>query len=117
MFIAAVILAILLASAFLAAGVTKVVGAEKALATADHLRVPRSRYRAIGGLETLGAIGVLVGLAWGWLGVAAGIGLLALMFGAIASHARVNDPVKAMAPALGLGLIAAAFIATRVLSL
>ncbi|MEV5840176.1 DoxX family protein [Nocardia sp. NPDC052112] len=117
MYIAVVILAILLALAYFAAGISKAIGAEQAMATADHLRVPHAQYRVIGALEILGAAGVLAGIVWGWLGVAAGSGLLALMLGALVTHARAKDPVKAMVPALILGLIAAAFIATRVLTL
>ena len=42
-------------------------------------------------LELAGAVGLLVGIAVGPLGVAAGVGLVAYFVGATASHIRVRD--------------------------
>ncbi|MBY8863411.1 DoxX family protein [Nocardia sp. CA2R105] len=117
MYIAAVVLAIVVALAFSAAGIPKILGAEQAKSTADHLRVPHTRYLVVGVLEALGAAGLLIGIAWGWLGVAAGAGLVALMVGAVITHARAGDSFKAMVPALAFGALAVASIVTRVLSL
>jgi DoxX-like family len=116
MFITTAIIAVLLAMAFLAAGLPKIAGQEKSVAQADHLGVPRGINRGIGGLEVLGALGalgVVAGLWSAWLGVAAGIGLTLLMIGALGSHARAKDPGKAMAPAAVFGLIAVVYVVLR----
>ncbi|MEU6371534.1 DoxX family protein [Streptomyces sp. NPDC046909] len=113
MFITAAIVAVLLALAFLAAGVPKVAAQAKAVTQADHLRVPHGVNRVIGVLEVLGAVGALVGLWLAWLGVAAGAGLALLMVGALAAHARAKDPGKAMAPAAVFGLIAVVYVVLR----
>ncbi|WP_460072950.1 DoxX family protein [Streptomyces sp. YKOK-I1] len=113
MFIIVVIVATLLALAFLAAGVPKVAGQAKALAQANHLRVPHGVNRAIGALEVLGALGVVVGLWSAWLGVAAGIGLALLMVGAVGAHVRAKDPGRAIAPATVFGLIAVVYVVLR----
>src|SRR3954470_18630805 len=108
MFIVTVVLAVLLALAFGAAGGQKVAGVKSAVDTADHLRFPHNAYRGIGVLELLAAVGLLVGLAVWPLGVAAGIGLVLLMIGAIVVHLRVGDNIKVFAPALVLGLLSLA---------
>jgi uncharacterized membrane protein YphA (DoxX/SURF4 family) len=113
MFITTAIIAVLLAMAFLAAGLPKIAGQEKSVAQADHLGVPRGINRGIGGLEVLGALGVVAGLWSAWLGVAAGIGLTLLMIGALGSHTRAKDPGKAMAPAAVFGLIAVVYVVLR----
>lgn len=113
MLITAATLAALLALAFLAAGSSKITGQARALAQADHLRVPHGVYRAIGTLEVLGAIGVVVGLWAAWLGVAAGAGLALLMLGALGAHLRANDRGKAIALAAVLGLVAVGYVVVR----
>jgi hypothetical protein len=113
MFITTAIIAVLLAMAFLAAGLPKIAGQESSVAQADHLGVPRGINRGIGGLEVLGALGVVAGLWSAWLGVAAGIGLTLLMIGALGSHVRAKDPGKAIAPATVFGLIAVVYVALR----
>ncbi|MEU6198567.1 DoxX family protein [Streptomyces sp. NPDC047061] len=113
MFIVTVILAVLLALAFLAAGLPKIAGQEKSVAQADHLGVPQGVNRGIGGLEVLGALGTVAGLWAAWLGVAAGVGLGLLMVGALGAHVRAKDPGKAVAPATVFGLLAVAYVVLR----
>ncbi|MFG2471479.1 DoxX family protein [Streptomyces canus] len=113
MFITTAIIAVLLAMAFLAAGLPKIARRESSVAQADHLGVPRGINRGIGGLEILGALGVVAGLWSAWLGVAAGIGLTLLMIGALGSHVRAKDPGKAIAPAAVFGLIAVVYVVLR----
>ncbi|MEU6198545.1 DoxX family protein [Streptomyces sp. NPDC047061] len=113
MYITAVVLAVLLALAYLAAGSSKALGQDKALAQADHLGVPHGVNRLIGVLEVLGAATVVVGLWVAWLGVAAGAGLALLMAGAVGAHLRAKDPGKAVVPALALGLIALVYVFLR----
>ena len=67
------------------------------------------QWRLIGVCELAGVAGVLVGLMWAPIGIAAAIGLAApLSIGAIAFHLRASDSVADTAPAvIGLALAAA----------
>lgn len=100
-----VILSILLAVAFLGAGVAKVTGQKAMVEAAEHTGFSLQNYKIIGGLEILGAIGVLVGLGIHWLGGLAALGLLVTMIGAVVVHVRKGDEPKVFAPAAGLGVL------------
>jgi hypothetical protein len=91
MFVVAVVLSCLLAVAFLGTGVMKVTGQAQIVEGLAHLGVSSGLTRLIGTLEVAGAAGMLVGLAVGWLGVAAAAGLFLLMVGAVGYHVRAGD--------------------------
>ena len=57
------------------------------------------RYRLIGVVE-LAAAGILIGLWWHPLGLAAAAGMAVLLIGALITHRRALDSAKEMAPAL-----------------
>lgn len=61
----------------------------------------------IGVLELAGAAGLLLGLRWRPLAVAAACSLTALMIGAVTYHVRADDTAGAAPPAV-LGVVAAA---------
>ena len=66
------------------------------------------QWRLIGVCELAGVAGVLVGLMWAPIGIAAAIGLALLSIGAIGFHLRASDNVADKAPAvIGLALAAA----------
>ena len=78
------------------------------MAIRDHLGVKPLQWRLIGALELAGVAGVLVGLAWPPIGIAAAIGLALLSIGALAFHIRASDRVADMVPAvIGIALAAA----------
>lgn len=116
MFIVTVVLAILLALSFAAAGGPKVVGAKSAMEGADHLHIPHNAYRGIGVLELLAVVGLLAGLAVWPLGVAAGAGLVLLMIGAVITHIRVGDKIAQFGPAVALGVLALVEVVVRAMS-
>jgi hypothetical protein len=116
MFIVTVVLAIVLALAFGAAGGQKVAGVKAAMDNADHFHISHNAYKGIGALELLAVIGLLVGLIVWPLGVAAGAGLVLLMTGAIISHIRVGDKIAQFAPALSLGVLALVEVIIRAAS-
>jgi hypothetical protein len=108
---AKVIVTALLAALFGFASLIKVVGLRQSLAIRDHLGVKPVQWRLIGLLELAGIAGVLVGLVWPPIGVAAAIGLALLVLGAIVFHVRASDSVADTAPAvIGLGLAVATAI-------
>ena len=109
--IADVIVTVLLAALFAFAGLIKLFGVRQSLAIRDHLGVKPAQWRMIGILELAGVTGVLVGLAWPPIGVAAAIGLSLLSLGAIVFHGRASDSAADTAPAvIGLGLAVATAI-------
>ncbi len=109
--IATVIVTLLLAALFTFAASIKLLGVPQSLAIRDHLGVTPLQWRLIGTLELAGVAGVLVGLAWPPIGIAAAIGLALLSIGATAFHIKASDRVVDMAPAvIGIALAAAAAV-------
>ena len=109
--VAKIVVTALLAALFGFAGLIKVVGVRQSLAIRDHLGVDPTQWRLIGLLELAGVAGVLVGLTWAPIGIAAAIGLTLLIMGAIVFHVRASDSVADTAPAvIGLGLAVATAI-------
>lgn len=104
------IAASLLALAFLAAGLGKLTTpkdklAEKGMAYVEDFS--EGQIKAIGALEVLGAIGLIVPAFIGgieWLVPAAAVGLLLTMIGAIVVHLRRKET---FVPSLVLGVVAA----------
>lgn len=109
--IATVVVTVLLAALFTFSSAIKLLGVQQSLAIRDHLGIAPPLWRVIGLLELAGVGGVLAGLAWPPIGVAAGIGLALLSLGAVISHVRASDSVSETAPAvIGIGLAVATAI-------
>ncbi|MEU6719361.1 DoxX family protein [Nonomuraea sp. NPDC046802] len=107
-----VVLSILLSLLFVATGGIKVLSVPPSPAIRDHLGIRPELWRLIGVLEAAGGVGLLAGFVVPLLGVAASIGLVLLMIGAIVSRVRVSDSAAAISVdvlvlALVLGLVAA----------
>lgn len=77
--------------------------------------VPEKYLMPLAACELAGAAGLLVGIVWPPLGVAAGVGLLIYFVGAVVSHVRVGD-VKGIGPAAFMLFAATAALALRVLT-
>ncbi|MFI7665620.1 DoxX family protein [Nocardia sp. NPDC049526] len=112
MTVASVVFAVLLAIGFLPLGVVKVLAVADMRRRAEHFGYSVSAFRGIGVLEIAGALGVLAGLVWWPLGVAAGIGLVLLMIGAVITHVKAGDGVGEYAPSIGSGVLALAYVVT-----
>jgi hypothetical protein len=97
---ATVVVTILLAVLFTFSASIKLLGVSQSLEIRDHLGVKPLHWRLIGVCELAGVAGVLVGLAWAPIGIAAAIGLALLTIGAIAYHVRKSDRVADLAPAV-----------------
>ncbi|MEU6827185.1 DoxX family protein [Nocardia beijingensis] len=108
--IATTALAILLAVVFLGAGASMVMAVDAQRANAAHLGYSVSAFRCIGAAATLGALGVLLGLAYPPVGLAAATGLVALMVGAIISHVRVRDRFHHLMPPIATGAAGIAYL-------
>jgi hypothetical protein len=108
---ATVIVTILLAALFGFASSIKLLGVRQSLAIRDHLGISATNWRVIGLLELAGVIGVLVGLWWAPLGIAAATGLALLSIGALVSHVLASDGADQSLPAaIGLALAIAAVV-------
>jgi hypothetical protein len=115
-FIATLVLSVLLAVFFALTGAPKAVGAKLMHDVADHFHLPETLVRGIGALELAGSAGLIVGLPFAPLGVAAAAGLTLLMTGAVAFHARAHDPAARLAGPAIAGLVAMAAIVFRAAS-
>ncbi len=97
------IVGLLLAGGFIMAGAAKVRGVEQMVASRDRLGISPNLFTAVGGLEILGAIGLIIGLTGDGnvelLGTLAAIGLIIVTAGAIVYHRRAADPPQEMMPA------------------
>jgi hypothetical protein len=93
------------------AGSIKLVGVKQSLEIRDHFGVNPMQWRVIGALELGGVAGILAGLSWAPIGIAAAVGLALLLLGAIGFHVRASDSASDSAPAvIGLGLAVATAI-------
>jgi hypothetical protein len=114
-FIATIVPSVLVAAAVLGSGAAKLNGAKQSIAIRDRLGVAAGLWRAVGVLEVVAAGGLAAGLAVPVLGIAAAVGLVLLLIGAIGAHARSHDLSNAV-PAVGLLLLSIAAAITRVAS-
>jgi len=94
----------------------KLTGQPKMRQSAAHFGIPWPKYRLIGVAELAAAAGVLIGLWWHPLGVAAAAGMSLLLLGALITHRRAADSGKMMAPALIALAITIAYLATALTS-
>ena len=82
-------------------------------ASAGHFGIPWPQYRLIGVAELLAGAGVIAGLFWPPIGVAAALGMVALLVGVLATHRRAGDPLHEAVPALVTLVAAVAYLAAR----
>src|SRR5438034_7725786 len=106
-----VTISLLLTAACLLPAVGKLTGQPKMRKSAAHFGIPWPRYRLIGVAELAAAAGILIGLWWHPLGVAAAAGMALLLLGAIIAHRKAADSGKEMSPALLALLLSLAYLA------
>jgi hypothetical protein len=85
-------------------------------ASADHFGIEWRRYRLLGVAELAAAAGLLAGLVWHPLGIAAALGLALLVGGAVVMHLRAGDSLKDIAPALAILLVTIVYLAVALAS-
>src|SRR5258705_7788211 len=81
----------------------------------ETVGVPLKYFPLLAACEFAGAFGLLLGIWWPTLGVAAAIGLILYFVGATVSHLRVRD-VKGIGPPAFMLVVAAAALATRMVT-
>jgi hypothetical protein len=115
MFVAAAIVSSLLAVGLLGSGRAKLVRVPMVMETMATVGFPQDKLWFLAGAEFAGAVGLVGGLFWWPLGVAAAIGVVVYFVSAVGSHLRVND-LKGIAPATVLLLVAIASLVLRLAS-
>ncbi len=80
----------------------------------EVIGVPLKYFPLLAACEFVGALGLVLGIWWPSLGVAAGIDLVLCFVGAV-SHVRVGD-VKGMGPAAFMLTVSVAALALRILT-
>jgi hypothetical protein len=108
--VAAAIVSVLLAALLVATAARKVSHRPAVVATYRRVGVPEQRLNQLAALLLAGAAGLVVGLWWEPLGIAAAAALVAYFLLAIGAHVRARDTANAPMPALYLALSAAALI-------
>jgi len=111
-----VIISLLLAAACLLPAAGKLTSQPAMRQSAAHFGIPWSRYRLIGVAELAAATGILIGLCWHPLGLAAATGMALLLIGAVIIHRRVDDSGKEAAPALAALAVTIAYLAIALIS-
>jgi hypothetical protein len=103
-------LGIVLAVVFALLGIAKLASVPAMRGAAAHLGYTTDQYRAIGALETAGALGIVIGLKMAGIGVAAAMGLVLLMLGAAWAYMKNHDAVARVVVPIALAAIAAAYL-------
>jgi uncharacterized membrane protein YphA (DoxX/SURF4 family) len=111
-----VTISLLLAMACLLPAVGKLTGQPTMRQSAEHFGIPWSRYRLIGVAELAAAAGILMGLWWHPLGVAAAAGMAVLLIGALVTHRKAADSAKETVPAVVALLLTLAYLAIALMS-
>ena len=99
MFIAYVVVAALLAALLALSAHGKLTRNEKQVTGLTGIGVPLSWFPLLATAELAGAAGLLVGIFYRPLGIAAAIGVVLYFVGAIAAHLRAKDTKGLSAPA------------------
>lgn len=118
MFIAAAVVSVLLAVAVTGSAVGKLTRNPQVVQSVVHtVGVPENRLWMLAALELAGAAGLIAGLFWAPIGIAAAAGIVLYFVGAVAGHVRVRDTAPAaIAPAAGLLVVAVIALVLRILS-
>ncbi|MGW6454796.1 DoxX family protein [Streptomyces sp. NPDC055078] len=106
MFIAYVVAAVLLSLMLAASGRGKLVKEKRVTETLTGLGVPLRWFGPLALLEIVAAVGLLAGIWYRPLGVAAAVGTVLYFVGAIITHLRANDAKGTVSPGVVLVLSA-----------
>lgn len=104
MFIATVIVTILLSAALIFTAARKLGHQAQVVETYRRVEVPEERLNYLAIILFAGAAGLLIGLFWAPLGIAASIGLVCYFVLAIVAHIRHRDTKNLPTPVVYLAL-------------
>ncbi|MCF4120524.1 DoxX family protein [Antribacter sp. KLBMP9083] len=116
MLVASVVVSALLALVTFASGGNKIVRNKTFVTQLTGLGVPEKYIPVLGTLLVAGGAGLVLGIWWAPLGIAAAAALALYFLGAVVTHLRAGD-TKGVVPVVVLTLLSAAALVLRVLSL
>jgi hypothetical protein len=116
MFAAAAVVTALLAAMLAASAVRKLGHREEVVQTYVRVGVPRDKLDYLAYILLAGAAGLVLGLFWAPIGIAAGIGVVCYFVLAIAAHIRHHDERHLPTP-LVIEALAVASLTLRIASL
>ncbi|GAA2968881.1 MULTISPECIES: DoxX family protein [Streptomyces] len=116
MFIAYAVVAALMSAVLLASAGAKFTRPKRLVDQMSTLGLPYGVLPFLGIAQTAGAGGLVVGLWWGPLGIAAAVGLALYFTGAVVTHLRVGD-YEGAPPAAVLTAVSIALVALRATTL
>ncbi|SDT39926.1 DoxX family protein [Actinoplanes derwentensis] len=103
------------ALANIGSGTAKIRRAEPSVSGMIGVGVPESWFVPLALLNFAGAAGLLIGIGWRPLGIAAAVGLVLYFAGALIAHLRVKD-FKGMAPPAVFFVVSAAALVLGIVS-
>ena len=110
MFVATVIVSVLLASLLAYAAIRKLSHQERIVQSYTRVGVPEDKLDYLAVILLTGAAGVILGLFWAPIGVAAAIGVVCYFLAAVVAHVRADDSKNLPTPLLIEGIAAAALV-------
>jgi DoxX-like family len=116
MSVATIVLSSLLAMALTYSAVRKLSHQPEVVATYTRVGVPEDKLNYLAVILLAAAGGLIVGLLWAPIGIAAAIGLIVYFVVAIAAHIRHHDAANAPTPA-AIELMAVAALILHIASL
>jgi hypothetical protein len=116
MFLATAVISSLLAATLAYAAVRKLSHRPEVVASYARVGVPEDRLDHLAAILLTGAAGLVAGLFWAPIGVAASLGVVAYFLLAIAAHVRAGDTENLPTPAV-IELVAVAALVLRVATL
>ncbi|MFI6339050.1 DoxX family protein [Streptomyces sp. NPDC050535] len=116
MFIAYAVVAALMSAVLLASAGAKFTRPKRLVDQMSTLALPFGMLPFLGAAQIAGVAGLVVGLWWGPLGIAAAVGLTLYFIGAVTTHLHVSD-FKGAPPAAVLAIVAAVLIGLRAATL
>lgn len=115
MFIAYVVVGALLALVLAGSGSAKLAKNKTIVDTLTGIGVPPGMFPFLAACEIAGAVGLIVGIWWAPLGIAAAIGTVVYFLGAVGAHLRKRD-FKGVPNAVVILVLAAAVLTLRLLA-
>jgi hypothetical protein len=116
MFLAYIMLAIFRAAQITYSSISKLRRTPRVVKTiVEGANVPIQWLPWLAACEIAGAVGILIGIAWAPLGIAASLGLVLYFVGALVAHARAGDFRGMLTPIVPL-LFSVAVLVTRILA-